>query len=153
VTCEKIEIAGLLHDLGKLRIPDEIMEKPGQLNDFERHIMKTHSFETAQILKRIAGFDEISEWVAYDLEEAGNSRQPFQPKSERITLEARIMRVADVLQAMLQDRPFRKALTAEQAGSFLEMLAGKGELDAKIVATVMQDLEGAMLAAKPMSAA
>jgi putative nucleotidyltransferase with HDIG domain len=153
VTCEKIEIAGLLHDLGKLRIPDEIMEKPGQLNDFERHIMKTHSFETAQILKRIAGFDEISEWVAYDLEEAGNSRQLFQPKSERITLEARIMRVADVLQAMLQDRPFRQALTAEQAGSFLKMLAGKGELDAEIVATVIQDMDGAMLAANPMSAA
>jgi len=53
----------------------------------------------------------------------------------------------------LQDRPFRKALTAEQAGSFLKMLAGKGELDAEIVATVIQDMDGAMLAANPMSAA
>jgi hypothetical protein len=53
----------------------------------------------------------------------------------------------------LQDRPFRQALTAEQAGSFLKMLAGKGELDAEIVATVIQDMDVAMLAADPMSAA
>lgn len=149
MTCEKIEIAGLLHDLGKLRIPDEIMEKPGQLNEFERHIVKTHSFETAQILKRIAGFDEISEWVAHDLEEAGSSRYPFQHRPEQIPLEAKIMRVADVLQAMLQDRPFRKALNAEQAGSLLVMMADKGELDAEVVTVLMQDLNNALVAATP----
>jgi len=149
MTCEKIEIAGLLHDLGKLRIPDEIMEKPGQLNEFERHIVKTHSFETAQILKRIAGFDEISEWVAHDLEEAGSSRYPFQHRPEQIPLEAKIMRVADVLQAMLQDRPFRKALNAEQVGSLLVMMADKGELDAEVVTELMQDLNNALVAATP----
>ncbi|GAB6048243.1 HD domain-containing protein [Methyloparacoccus murrellii] len=147
-TCDKIEIAGLLHDLGKLRIPDEIIEKPGPLDEFERHIMKTHSFETFQILRRVAGFDEIRDWIAYDLERPATSREPFRPQREQLVLEARIMRVADVFQAMMQDRPFRKALPPEHAGTLLEEMAQKGELDGEIVALVLADLPGAMSAAK-----
>jgi len=151
VTCEKIEIAGLLHDLGKLRIPDEIIEKPGELNDFERHIMKSHSLETVQILKRIAGFDEISEWVAYEMKQTEITGQSYQTNSDKFSLEAKIMRVADVLQAMLQDRPFRKALSAEQVSSFLEMMRANGELDAELVAMIIQDLDAAIYAAKPVA--
>jgi response regulator RpfG family c-di-GMP phosphodiesterase len=63
--CEKIEIAGLLHDLGKLRVPDEILEKPGRLDERERTIINAHSFETFQILRPIRGFEEITAWAAY----------------------------------------------------------------------------------------
>ena len=148
-TQDKIEIAGLLHDLGKLRIPDEIIEKPGPLDEFERHIMKTHSFETFQILRRVAGFDDIREWVAYDLEQPGPSRQLFQRRDDSLPLEARIMRVADVFQAMIQDRPFRKALAPEQVRTFLEELTAKGQLDGEVVADLLADLPTALAAAQP----
>ena len=65
VICEKLEIAGLLHDLGKLRIPDEVLDKPGKLDARERQIINTHSFETYQILSRIQGFEEIARWASY----------------------------------------------------------------------------------------
>ena len=146
---DKIEIAGLLHDLGKLRIPDEIIEKPGPLDEFERHIMKTHSFETFQILRRVSGFDEIREWVAYDLERPGHSRQLFQRRDDSLPLESRIMRVADVFQAMVQDRPFRKALAPEQVRTFLEEMVSRGQLDGEIVADLLCDLPAALAAARP----
>lgn len=146
--CDKIEIAGLVHDLGKLRIPDEIIEKPGPLDDFERHIINTHSFETFQILRRIPGFDEIRWWVAYDLEEPGGGGNPFLAKHERLPLEARIMRVSDISQAMLQERPFRRALSADKLRTFLGELVAQGRLDADVVAALLADLPGAMAAAQ-----
>ena len=149
VSLDKIEIAGLLHDLGKLRIPDEIIAKPGPLDEFERHIMKTHSYETYQILRRVAGFDEILDWVAYDLEQPAGSRGLFRNKADELSLGARIMRVADVFQAMIEDRPFRKALSEEQVGSFLQEMAAKGQLDGAVVASLLADLPRAMAAAKP----
>ena len=147
-TQDKIEIAGLVHDLGKLRIPDEILEKPGPLDDFERHIVNTHSFETFQILRRVPGFDEIRWWVAYDLEEPGAGER-FATKADRLALEAHIMRVADIFQAMVQPRAYRKALSVEQALTFLGELVGQGRLDAKVVAAVAADLPGALAAARP----
>ena len=61
----KIEIAGLLHDLGKLRVPDEILDKPGPLDHEERLSLNTHSFETYQFLSSIHGFEDIACWAAY----------------------------------------------------------------------------------------
>lgn len=98
--CDKLEIAGLLHDLGKLRVPDEILNKPGQLDTHERQIMNTHSFETYQILRKIDGFADIALWAAYHHEEPGGLGYPFHIPEEGLSLEARILRVADIFQAM-----------------------------------------------------
>ncbi len=144
---DKIEIAGLVHDLGKLRIPDEIIEKPGPLDDFERHIVNTHSYETFQILRRVPGFEEIRWWVADDLKEPSGSGNPFLAKGETLALEARIMRVSDIVQAMLQKRHYRKALSADQVRTFLEELVTQGRLDGGVVAAVVADMPGAMAAA------
>lgn len=145
---DKIEIAGLVHDLGKLRIPDEIIEKPGPLDDFERHIINTHSHETFQILRRVPGFEEIRWWVAYDLKEPSGAGNPFLAKGETLSLEARILRVSDIFQAMLQQRHYRKALSADQVMTFLEELVAQGRLDGGVVAAVVADMSGAMTAAR-----
>lgn len=100
VNCEKIEIAGLLHDIGKLRVPDEILDKPAFLDERERSVMNAHSFETFQILRRIPGFGEIAGWAAYHHEEPGGNGYPFHLPGEDLALEARILRVADIFQAM-----------------------------------------------------
>jgi len=61
--CDQLEIAALLHDIGKLRVPDEILDKPGPLDDNERLIIHAHSFETLQILRNIRGFEDIAPWA------------------------------------------------------------------------------------------
>jgi len=149
VNCEKLEIAGLLHDLGKLRVPDEVLDKPGQLDERERKIINAHSFETFQILHRIRGFEEITRWAAYHHEQPDGSGYPFHLKGEDMALEARILRVADIFQAMAQDRPYRAGLSAEAVLQFLQELAEQGRIDAEVVAVAAQDMDAAMRAARP----
>lgn len=152
-TADKLEIAGLVHDVGKLRIPDEIFDKQGRLDEFERHLVNTHAYDTFQILRRVPGFDEIRWWVAYDLEEAGSVGNPFAERPEIPPVEARILRVADIFQAMAQDRPYRKALPAERIKLFLQEFVGKGQLDADTVEALLADLPGAIAVAQSAPAA
>ncbi|MBL8483535.1 MAG: HD domain-containing protein [Rhodocyclaceae bacterium] len=145
--CDKLEIAGLLHDLGKLRIPDEILDKPGPLDERERRIMHTHSFETFQILRNIRGLEEITPWAAYHHEEPDGSGYPFRLAGAQLAVEARILRVADIFQAMVQDRPYRKGLNAQQVLAFFDTLLAQGRVDAHIVAVLQADPEAAMACA------
>ncbi|WP_291270552.1 HD domain-containing phosphohydrolase [Geothrix sp.] len=148
-SCAKIEIAGLLHDVGKLRVPDGILDKPGALDQQERQIINTHSFETYQILRHIKGFEEITPWAAYHHEEPGGSGYPFRLDGRTLPIEARLLRVADIFQAMVQDRPYRKGLDREQALGFLEHLVAAGRLEPELVSLVAACGEEAMIAAQP----
>ena len=142
-------MAGLLHDLGKLRIPDEILDKPGKLDAHERLIMNTHSFETYQILHSIAGFEEIALWAAYHHEEPGGKGYPFHVHEKELSIEARILRVADIFQAMAQDRPYRAGWPAHEVLGLLKELAIDERLDASLVALVEKYLDQAIKIALP----
>jgi putative nucleotidyltransferase with HDIG domain len=147
--CDKLELAGLLHDLGKLRIPDEILDKPGKLDTHERLVMNTHSFETYQILRSIAGFEEIALWAAYHHEEPGGKGYPFHVHEKDLSIEARILRVADIFQAMAQDRPYRAGWPADKVLGLLKELANEERLDKSLVALVEDNLEQVMATALP----
>ena len=145
--CDKIEISGLLHDLGKLRVPDEVLDKPGTLDENERKIISAHSFETFQVLRHIKGFEEITAWAAYHHEEPDGTGYPFHVNGRDLPLEARILRVADIFQAMVQDRPYRKGLDANEIRIFLEDLVAKQRAEIEIVAEILADIPKAMAVA------
>lgn len=147
--CDKLEIAGLLHDLGKLRVPDEILDKPGRLDSRERRIINTHSFETYQILRNIDGFEEIARWAAYHHEEPDGSGYPFHLKGDTLSLEARILRIADIFQAMVQNRPYRQGLSVPEVSSFMRELADNGRIDAEVTAALLTDTARAIEIARP----
>ncbi len=148
---EQLEIAGLLHDIGKLRVPDEVLDKPARLDARERSIMNTHSFETYQILRLIPGLEEIAYWAACHHEEPGGNGYPFHLAAETLPLEARILRVADIFQAMVQDRPYRRGLPASEALAFVGELVTQGRVDGTIAATLAKHLDAAYAAARPES--
>ncbi len=131
--CDKIEIAGLLHDLGKLHTPDNILEKPGPLNDTERSIMNQHSYETYEILRQIKGLGEVALWAAYHHEGVNGAGYPFHPSESELSTEARIIAVADVFQALVQDRPYRAGMPLPKVMAILDNLTHSGKLDNGIV--------------------
>ena len=139
--CDKLEIAGLLHDLGKLRVPDLILDKPGELNAEEHLQMRSHSFETQQILCHIQGFEEIAAWAANHHEEPGGSGYPFGIDAAQLPLEARILRVADIFQAMVQDRPYRSGLSKAAVCEFMTALQVHGRVDAEIVDVLIAHID------------
>ncbi|MEJ2592105.1 MAG: HD domain-containing protein [Candidatus Thiodiazotropha sp.] len=136
---DKIEIAGLLHDIGKLRIPDDVLEKTGPLNETERHAMHRHSFETYQVLRRIDGFNEIALWASYHHETPDGEGYPFRRHGDELSIEARIISVADVFQALAQTRPYRPAMETHAILQHLHEMAANEKLDPRIVALVAND--------------
>lgn len=131
--CEKVEIAGLLHDLGKLHMPDNILEKAGPLDGVERSIMDQHSYETYEILRHIKGLEELALLAAYHHEGLNGGGYPFHPSERQLSTEARIIAVADVFQALVQDRPYRRGMTLNQVVEILDEMVAKGRLDQHIV--------------------
>lgn len=138
--CDKLEIAGLLHDIGKLRIPDAILEKPGALSEEERRQMSSHAYETHRILTRIEGLEEIANWAAFHHETPRGDGYPFRLKAEQIPLAAQLLRAADIFQAMAQNRPYRKALPAKDILMHMAYLTEERRLDKSIYATLEKHL-------------
>ncbi len=131
--CEMLELAGLLHDIGKLRLPDALLEKPGKLTPEEKAQIKRHSFDTYNILKNIKGMEKISEWAAQHHERMDGSGYPYHLDQNRISLEARIVAVSDVFQALAQKRPYRDPLSPDEIMKILKEQVEDGKLDRDVV--------------------
>jgi putative nucleotidyltransferase with HDIG domain len=110
-----LRIAGLLHDIGKLSVPAEILSKPGEITKDERNIIKNHCRVGYDILKGIEFPWPIAKIVLQHHERMDGSGYPLGIQGEEILLEARIIAVADVIEAMSSHRPYRAALGLDEA--------------------------------------
>ncbi|MCX5883123.1 MAG: HD-GYP domain-containing protein [Deltaproteobacteria bacterium] len=110
-----IRMAGVIHDVGKIAVPAEILSKPGPLNDLEFGLIKTHPVTGYDILKGVEFPWPIAEMVYQHHERMDGSGYPRGLKENEILLEARILSVADVVEAMASHRPYRAALGIDVA--------------------------------------
>jgi putative nucleotidyltransferase with HDIG domain len=107
--------AALLHDLGKLRVPNSILDKPGRLTASEWLVVQEHPHLTQEILSRIGSFHELAQIAGAHHEKLDGSGYPNRLTARQLPLEARIIAVADVYGALTEDRPYRSGLTHEDA--------------------------------------
>lgn len=120
----EIHIAGHLHDIGKIGIPDKVLLKPGRLNDEEWELMKQHSKIGADILAGAPKFARIAAIILHHHERFDGKGYPFGAKGEEIPLGSRIIAVCDSIDAMASSRAYRGALPLETVQSEIEKNSG-----------------------------
>lgn len=121
-----------LHDIGKMGIPDEILRKPGPLTSEERDVMRRHCDIGYAMLERIPFLKEAAEIVLCHQECFDGSGYPRGLKGDQIPLGARVFAVADTLDAMISDRPYRKALPISAAREEIQRFSGR-QFDPRVV--------------------
>jgi diguanylate cyclase (GGDEF)-like protein len=136
---KRIEVAGVLHDIGKIGLPDAILQKPGRLGRNELAEIRTHPEIGAQVLSG-RGLEDLRGWVLTHHERPDGKGYPAGLTDADIPLEAKILAVADAYEAMTADRVYRERLGAKAARSELLRCAGT-QFDARVVAAFMAALE------------
>jgi len=136
-----MRIAGNFHDIGKLVIPNSILEKPDKLTAEEIQIMRCHTYYTYYTLNSIGGLQKIAEWAAYHHEKLDGSGYPFHCTSEDIGTGSRIMAVADIFTAISEDRPYRKGMSDDEIHRILQSQADRNLLDKRIVALLFENYD------------
>lgn len=111
----KLKIAGYLHDIGKLAVPVDIIDKPGKLTEDEFLRVKRHSYITGQILSGIDGLEDVTEWAANHHERASGGGYPFGHDIVTLPLCGQIIALADVFVALTEDRAYRAGLPTDRA--------------------------------------
>ena len=130
------EFAALLHDIGKIKVPGEIINKPGKLTDEEWEIMKTHTLEGERLLSQVGGLlGNVGRIVRSCHEDWDGTGYPDGLAGEEIPLVARIVRACDAFSAMTTDRSYRKARPVEEALAELKRCSGT-DFDPVVVETL-----------------
>ncbi|MGO0123205.1 HD domain-containing phosphohydrolase [Desulfothermobacter acidiphilus] len=132
-----MEAAGLLHDLGKLAVPGDILEKPGPLTREELDWIKAHPYYTYWLLQPLEEQLPLVRWAAHHHERLNGQGYPFRRSAEELCLGSRIMAVSDVFTALRENRPYRAAFSWEEALKTLREQARQGQLDPTVTEALM----------------
>ncbi len=147
-TISTVRVAGLLHDVGKIGVPDGILRKPARLTEDEFTIMKQHVALGDMIVRDLPNCDLVRAGIRYHHERWDGGGYPDGLAAEDIPLVARIVAVADAFSAMTTTRPYRKALDVDEALGRLEAAAGS-QLDERLVVVFVEGLRTATDAPPP----
>lgn len=139
--CRMIHLAGLMHDLGKLAVPAEILEKPGKLTPEEFSIIRRHTYYTFYLLEPLKVLDMIRIWGAYHHERIDGHGYPFHLVDKELPLGSRIVSVADVFTALTEERPYRKAMSVQDAFQIIADGVSQHRLDQQVVETLRAHLD------------
>lgn len=130
---DQLYVAGLMHDVGKLRTPDEILHSPGKLSDQERSIIKRHTVDTMMTLEGLFPNSKIGEWASNHHERLNGTGYPYSLAEDELDTPSRIIAVADVFQALSQKRPYKGRMSIEEVMQILDKMVAAHELDSEIV--------------------
>jgi len=140
-TIVALELAGQLHDVGKLAIDVAILEKPGPLTQDEFAAMRAHAYYSEVLLRRVPGFDDLAKWAGDHHEQLDGNGYPHRHTQDALPPEGRLLTVADRYVAMTEDRPYRRAFTPAQAIERIEADALKGVIDLRFTALLHDHLD------------
>ncbi len=130
---QELRIACLLHDVGKVAVPDNILQKPGALDAEEMEIVKQHPVVGENICAPLRSFRAVLPVIRHHHERMDGSGYPDGLRGEQIPVQARVLQIADIYDALTTDRPYRVALTSEEALQILHHEAASGRLDTSLV--------------------
>lgn len=131
--CRFFYLAGLLHDIGKLAIPNEILNKRDKLTEEEIEIIHQHPYYSQRILEQIEGFEKIAHWVGTHHETLNGQGYPYRLDKKNIDLGSRILAVSDIFCALVENRPYRPKLTMDDAFEIIDNMVHRERLDGSIV--------------------
>lgn len=138
---ENLELVGIIHDIGKISISDNILNKPGKLSDGEFSVIKEHPIIGEKICKFLKMLEPSLNSILHHHEKLDGSGYPHGLKSDDIDTITRIITVADIFDALFSDRPYRSKLKYEEVKSILNEDAEKGRIDISIVSTLFEMIE------------
>jgi HD-GYP domain-containing protein (c-di-GMP phosphodiesterase class II) len=139
--CSKIRIAGYLHDVGKLTVPEEILLKPGKLSKVELQIVRAHPYYTQRVLERVEGLEDITFWASNHHEKLDGNGYPFGRAADNLSMGSRIIAVADVFTALAEDRPYRAGMNKEESREVFQEMVKEGKLDKEVVTALYDNYE------------
>ncbi len=139
--CRQMKIAGMLHDIGKLVVPREILEKESPLTSGDYVVIHRHPYYSQRILQTAPGFETICAWSAYHHERLDGSGYPYHITEKEIPFGARILSVADTFTALTEVRPYRTGSSSRGTLKFLETQVAEQKLAGDIVALISQNID------------
>jgi HD-GYP domain-containing protein (c-di-GMP phosphodiesterase class II) len=135
-TISELYLAASLHDLGKLAIPSEILEKPGKLTNEEFEIIKQHVYLTWELLNDIEGFENICQWASSHHEKSDGNGYPFRKKNDELDFNSKLLVCLDLYQAISEERPYHPGRNHTDTMQILYEMADTGKIDMDIVKDV-----------------
>jgi len=136
-----MRLAGNLHDLGKLAVPSEIIDKPGPLDPEERAVMNRHPELGEAILSRVTGLETVTAWASQHHERLDGQGYPYGLAGEALSQGSRIMSLADVFTALREDRPYRKGVSNDETLAILNTMTAGNVLDPDLLALARKHLD------------
>ena len=125
-------LAGAMHDIGKVVIGNEILEKPGKLDQWEYSVMKDHARASLQILGDIEGLEDITEWAANHHEKLDGSGYSRGLDASQLSFEERLMACIDIYQALTEDRPYKSGMSHAKTIAIMNSMVEEGKIDGAI---------------------